>query len=169
MRIYLSNFGIASILMSISDITSQMFEIKWQYKQFDFQRNLKMTLLGGLTNGLCLTRWYRFIDIRFNGRMLPKIIADQIIYSPLSISFFLTTTNKENCSLNGYRTRFNDKFIDIWKSDCCVWPITNYLNFKFVPINKQPIFTSCIDLGWNTYMSCLLHKKNKKCINDSSN
>lgn len=158
MRIYISNFGIASALMCISDVTSQMFETKWKFEKLDVQRTIKMTLLGGLTNGLCLTKWYKFIDVFFKGKIFPKIIADQLVYSPLSISFFLITTNKDNCSLNGYRSRVNERFIDIWKSDCCVWPVTNYLNFKYIPVYKQPIFTSGIDLAWNTYISHSLHK-----------
>ena len=156
MRIYLSNFGVASLLMCISDGTAQLFEKK---NFFDFERNLKMTLLGGFTNGLCLTRWYKLIDFYFKGKIIPKIIVDQFIYSPLSISFFLITTNNDNCSLNGYRTRINNNFFTIWTSDCCVWPVSNYFNFKFIPVIRQPIFTSCVDLGWNTYMSYSLNKK----------
>ena len=155
MRTYIYNVSIASMLMCISDMTSQIFE----GNGFDVKRNVKMTLLGGFTNGMCLTKWYRFIDVRFKGQIIPKILADQLIYSPLSISFFLITTNKDNCSLNGYRSRVNERFIDIWKSDCFVWPVFNLINFKYIPVSKQPIFTSCVDLGWNTYMSYSLHNK----------
>ena len=84
MRTYIYNVSIASMLMCISDMTSQIFE----GNGFDVKRNVKMTLLGGFTNGMCLTKWYRFIDVRFKGQIIPKILADQLIYSPLSISFF---------------------------------------------------------------------------------
>ncbi len=148
--------------MGISDLISQIFEYKGNYKKFDLTRTGKMALLGGFTNGICLTRWYRLIDDRFHKKIIYKIIADQLVYAPASISFFLVTTKKGDCSLNGYRSYFNYKFIDIWKSDCLVWPMSNYLNFKYIPVHRQPIFTSCVDLGWNTYMSYFLHKATKK-------
>ena len=153
---YLHNFRISCGLMWISDTIAQAFESN--FTKFDVKRNVKMTLLGGITNGLFLTKWYIIIDYHFKRKILYKIIADQLVYSPLSIGFFLVSTNEKDCSLNGYRTRVDNNFLDIWKTDCFVWPISNYLNFKYIPLRSQTIFTSYVDLGWNSYISYSLYK-----------
>ena len=86
-----------------------------------------------------------------------KMIADQTIYSPISILFYIGVISNQIDSMDEYRKVCNQKFFDIWKTDCCVWPAFNYINFSYIPLQYQPIFTSFIDVGWNTYISYKTH------------
>ena len=51
----------ASGIMGIGDIIAQ----KYDNNSLDLKRSAKMAVLGGFSNGLCLTYWYRFIDKAF--------------------------------------------------------------------------------------------------------
>lgn len=144
--------------MGIGDIIAQ----KYDNNSLDLKRSAKMAVLGGFSNGLCLTYWYRFIDKAFYRQkhvIIKKIVADQFIYSPLSILFFLGVTSKQLGSFDEYRKRCDNNFSDIWKADCSVWPAANYINFKYVPLYRQPVFSSMIDVGWNSYICYKTQKK----------
>ena len=41
----------------------------------------------------------------------------------------------------------------IWATDCFFWPVANAINFSQVPLIYRPIFTSCSDLVWSTFLS----------------
>ena len=150
------NIMLASGIMGIGDLISQ----KVENKQINLKRTAKMAVIGGFTNGFCLTLWYRQIDRTFkhqNYMVFKKIIADQTIYAPASILFYLAVTPNQIGSMDEYRKLCNQKFFDIWKADCYVWPISNYINFSYMPLRYQPIFTSFVNVGWNTYISYKTH------------
>lgn len=147
---------LASGIMGVGDIISQKIE----KRPVDYKRCAKMAMIGGFTNGVCLTLWYRQIDKVFKHQkhmVLKKMIADQTIYAPASILFYLGVTSNHIGSMDEYRKICDQKFFDIWKADCCVWPVSNYINFSYMHLRYQPIFTSFVDVGWNTYISYKTH------------
>ena len=41
----------------------------------------------------------------------------------------------------------------IWATDMLFWPLANGVNFTQIPLVYRPVFTSCADLVWQTFLS----------------
>ena len=84
----------------------------------DMKRAMSYGILGSVMNGIVLTGWYKMLDVSFGSSMISKygicskMIADQLIYAPLSIGIYFSYTimlakNKEeiyqtNCDQSAY-------------------------------------------------------------------
>lgn len=107
--------------------------------------------------------------IRSKTILVAKIYADQFLFSPLYICFFLLSTGlmmdfpnyKSNQpiypqfkkSLLSTWQNVKSKFINIYVTDCAVWPLAQMANFAFVPSHLQPIFVNVVNVAWNTFLS----------------
>jgi hypothetical protein len=107
--------------------------------------------------------------IRSKTVLVAKIYADQFLFSPLYIGFFLLSTGLM-MDLQNYDTSLSlypqfqqslrktwenmkTKFVNIFVTDCAVWPLAQMANFAFVPPHLQPIFVNVVNVGWNTFLS----------------
>ena len=149
---------VASSIIGFGDLISQKIE----KIPLNYNRTVKMMLLGGFTNGLCLPYWYTYIHKIFKNQsniVIKKILADQVIYAPFSILFYLSVTSKQIGSIEEYKKHCYQSFFSIWISDCFFWPIFNYINFSYINVKNQYKFTSIVDLTWNTYLCYKLYAK----------
>lgn len=157
MNLYLSNISFGFSIMSLCDVMVQKIEKK---KQIDFNRTLKIAATGGLLNGIFLTKWYsvlnKYIPKTSKFFLYKRIIADELIYANFSINSYLMINN--NFIYNKYKNDFKNKYIDIYKSDLMIWPISNSINFYYIPLKYQVIFSNCTEFIWNTYLSYKLNE-----------
>ncbi|CAN0097618.1 unnamed protein product, partial [Discosporangium mesarthrocarpum] len=51
------------------------------------------------------------------------------------------------------RRNVREKALATWSDDLKVWPAANLIGFSFVPRNIRPAYASCIQLGWQCYLS----------------
>ncbi len=106
--------------------------------------------------------------IRSKTILVAKIYADQFIFSPFYIVFFMMTTgtaleykNNEDQTVGANVSNaiskawvgVKKKFIDIYITDCALWPLAQMANFAFVPTQYQAIFVNIINIGWNAFLS----------------
>lgn len=107
--------------------------------------------------------------IRSKTILVAKIYADQFLFSPLYIIFFMMSTgvmmDTRNYNLKepilpqltqSFKQTFDEirkKFINIYVADCAVWPLAQMANFAFVPSHLQPIFVNIVNVAWNTFLS----------------
>src|SRR3989338_801437 len=101
--------------------------------------------------------------------LTSKVLADQLIFSSLYPLYFIfitgvlvNNTGKEdleyilknkclntikiNTSLNDSWKVIKNKYIEIYKTDCAVWPMIQMINFTFVSAHLQPIFVNSINI-----------------------
>lgn len=150
----LRNVSISSTLMGTGDCIAQYLD-KSHNSKFNWRRWCHYTLINGFSNGVGLTLWYRFLEWRFPIKkpfsVLKKIALDEVIFAPISISLYIILSNY--LKYRPWLHHYSSTFIDIWKTDLLIWPISNSINFKYIPVGYQPIWTSFISLGWNTFIS----------------
>ena len=90
--------------------------------------------------------------------VFSKVLADQLIYSPVAILvFFGYTSMLSESTLRDVQDEFVEKtkqlFFPTFFADCTVWPIANWANFRVVPLVYRATFTSFCQLLWQGYMS----------------
>lgn len=119
--------------------------------------------------------WYRSLDLLFGHSMKKmstvvfKVILDQLIYAPFSIGVFFSVAsyskggNLDSMYLN-LKEKTEESFIDTWAADCMVWPLVNFVNFRFIPIYMRPTFVGFAQLMWQTYMSTVSYRECQKQI-----
>ena len=157
MNLYVSNISFGFSIMSLCDVMAQKIENK---KNIDFNRTLKIASTTGLLNGIFLTKWYlvlnKYIPKTTNFFIIKRILADELIYANFSINSYLMINN--NFIYDKYKNDFKNKYLDIYKSDLMIWPISNCINFYYIPLKYQVVFSNCTEFFWSTYLS---HKLNQ--------
>ena len=169
------------LAFTCGDIMSQQIATNESNKKVDYGKAIKTGFLGVLMNGLFLHHWYRGLDKAFGSSMkkntrgiIFKMVADQIIYSPIAIAIFfgwvssysienegtdlVPITNKFNVeNINRVVVKFKEKmdnfFLSTWATDCCFWPLINLVNFRYVPLNYRPTYVGIAQIAWQTFMS----------------
>ena len=99
--------------------------------------------------------------------VVVKVVLDQLVYAPFSIGVFFSVAS---CGKGGnlqsiysnLKEKTEESFIETWAADCMVWPLVNFLNFRFIPIYMRPTFVGCAQLMWQTYLSTISHRECQK-------
>ncbi|CAN0198168.1 unnamed protein product [Ectocarpus sp. 12 AP-2014] len=148
----------------------QLEELSWQ-QQFidrtrgvDYARSGKVGLLGIMLNGFALGAWYRVLD-RYIGsdrtrfqQILKKLVVDQMVYAPFSITSFLGYAAVLNGGgpakvVDETKKNLGETFWSIWLTDWKVWPAANLVMFRFIPSSYRPSFASMVQVAWQAYLS----------------
>ena len=154
------------VTFSIGDFLAQSVEAKKTGKQhtIDYVRSLQVGVLGVVMNGVFLHYWYSSLDRLIGSSMTSKIgvgvkvLADQLIYAPFAIITFFSfacvrTTADLNEAYSSFKAKMDAKFLTTFMADCALWPMSNFINFRFIPLVYRPTFTCAVQLVWQTYMS----------------
>lgn len=106
-----------------------------------------------------------------------KMLLDQLVYAPFSITMYFgfasylevkkkispdvlspTEISKElvvagaSNWFDTTNTKLETHLFSTWLADCAIWPIANFINFKYVPLSLRPSFISCVQV----LCSCLM-------------
>ena len=117
-----------------------------------------VSALGGLTTAALLPWWFGALDRVFGRTMLDrrvvlaKMLADQAFYAPFAVTLFVFT-QAEVCGLPSAKALSRQDLVRLWLTDCLVWPLLNWVNFRHVPLSFRPLYVACCQLLWQTFMS----------------
>lgn len=76
--------------------SSTFFESYTRVLQLDHALSMKISLLGIFINGVCMTKWYNFLDKRVGTdqrnlrQIFRKIVLDQIFFAPMALFVFFS-------------------------------------------------------------------------------
>lgn len=156
------------------DILAQRLEMTQnKSKTFDYKRPIQIGILGLVSNGYFLTKWYQLLDNIAGSSMtskktvLSKVIADQLVFAPYAIlSFFSVTSYLTESSLSKawhhFKITTEERFFPTFFADCTIWPLANFVNFRVVPLVYRASFTAFVQLLWQSYLSFISHADDDK-------
>jgi protein Mpv17 len=167
----LSNSCTGFLIFASGDVCSQYFKDN-SIGKINFHRVLQTGSIGIFMNGIMLHYWYRSLDHLFGtsmkkyGGVILKVLMDQIVYAPFSIGIFFSMASVSQGGdvqtiMKRLQEKTNESFLETWATDCMLWPIVNFLNFRFVPIHLRPTFVGFAQLMWQTYMSTVGYRECK--------
>jgi protein Mpv17 len=109
--------------------------------------------------GPLATTWFGFLQRRvvFPGRPNTEILArvglDQAILAPGNLFLFLNTMAlMEGTSA---KEKLDTTYWPALSRNWMVWPIVQFINFKYVPLELRVLVVNVVSLGWNCYLSYL--------------
>ncbi|XP_022669002.1 protein Mpv17-like [Varroa destructor] len=143
-------------LMTTSDLICQ--NVIEKEKPYDPVRTARYFILGTCWVGPIIRKWYIFLDKKFPGQTkmeaCKKVAVDQLIFAPPylhGVLAFLSALEGKN--VNTIVTRLREEGYKIVKAAWCYWPVSQLLNFYFIPLQYRFLYSSVIAVCWNVYFS----------------
>ncbi|BCS17433.1 Mpv17/PMP22 family protein [Aspergillus puulaauensis] len=147
-----------SVLFAAGDISAQQLIEKRKPEAHEWARTCRMACYGGLVFGPAASTWYRLIASQINFRdmrktLLARVACDQLVFAPVATGVFLSSM----ALLEGAdpRQKLDESYSTALGTNYLVWPMAQFVNFKFVPVQHQLLFVNVVSLGWNCFLSCL--------------
>jgi hypothetical protein len=86
--------------------------------------------------------------------VLQRTFLDQVCFAPIFIPTFMTSLMiLESKPINSIPNVLIQEVPDVVVTNWALWIPAMLINFKYVPIQWQVLFSNCIGFVWNTYLS----------------
>lgn len=143
--------------------------------QWDKLRTFKFSLLGLCFIGPTLHFWYtnlfRMLPGTNLGRVIQRLALDQFLFSPTFICTIMSLVlvldrscdgllNKElpnESLLKTIENKLRQEYATTVQTSWLVWLPASFINFKFIRVELQTLFSNCVGLLWNIYLSKVAH------------
>lgn len=161
----------AGIIFGTADVVCQKFlEKPAENKGFDYRRFFNMVFIGSCISAPLSHLWYCKLAnqicsrVTMNAKLQPwvALAADQILYTPISISVFLFMNEymKDFSSLKAIKN-VREKFVAGMITNFKMWPPIVLVNFALVPVQLRVLFINVFGFFWTIYLS---HLQNSKTV-----
>jgi len=130
----------------------------------DWMRTGRFSLLGFGLIAPVVHNWYGFLTRKIPGQSIPAVLKrlflDQILFAPLFIPTFMTSL----MFLEGKRMDVIPAVLikdvpDVVVTNWILWIPAMFVNFRFVPVQWQVLYSNCVGLVWNVYLSWKTQEK----------
>lgn len=150
--------------------------------RYNYHRTLRATFFGSVIFAPIGDKWYKLlhkINLPFSKShissktnavlsTLTKVAADQLIFAPfIGIPLYYTSMSILEFNQNPLsvaRERLNAHWFHTLKTNWLVWPTFQLFNFTFVPVQFRLLVVNLFSIGWNCYLSSVLHHKHDNSI-----
>ncbi|CAI4211938.1 unnamed protein product [Parascedosporium putredinis] len=127
---------------------------------FDFERLVRF-MSYGFAIAPVQFKWFRFLEMSFPiikgnmwGPAMLRVLCDQFLFSPLSVlTFFVAMTIAEGGGKRAVSAKLRDMYFRTLMTSYLVWPAVQIVNFRFMPLQLQLPFVSCVSIAWTAYLS----------------
>ncbi|KAJ6216022.1 hypothetical protein RDWZM_010522 [Blomia tropicalis] len=133
-------------------------------EKYSFTRTIHMTM-AGLTTGMVTHYWYIWLDRYLGVKRTPivlakKILADQILFSPVNLFVYFTTLGIcERSKWSHICDELKEKgFENIYIAEWLIWPPMQLINFALLPLRYRILFDNIVSLGFDVYSPYVKYK-----------
>ncbi|GMY38646.1 PXMP2/4 family protein 4-like [Fagus crenata] len=150
--------SITSALIYIAaDLSSQTIALP-SSEPFDFVRTLRMAGYGMLILGPSLHFWFNFMSKLFPKRdlvsTLKKMFMGQALYGPtMTVVFFSVNACLQGENIAEIVARLKRDLIPTMINGVMYWPICDFITFRFIPVQLQPLVSNSFSYLWTVYMT----------------
>ncbi|RIA87909.1 putative integral membrane protein, Mpv17/PMP22 family [Glomus cerebriforme] len=152
-------------------------------QQFDLARLGRFTTYGFSIAPL-IHKWFSFLDRKYpfnldnkthqsplikknglfnknnlmkqNQMIFKRVLLDQLFFAPFGICmFFGGISILEGRNFKGIKEKFDEAYIPALKMNYTIWPLVQFVNFRFLPLKYRVPFVSAVGVLWNSYLSLL--------------
>jgi len=159
----------SAVITVLGDLLSQYIEAKHKKKRFDWDalRTSRFGLMGLALVGPVIHFWYGAVFRLFPGTnvtaVAKRVMIDQFAFAPIFLPTFMSGIwilegkNMSELLLNLQR-ELPTAIVANWS----LWIPAQIINFRFVPLKYQVLFSNFVGFIWNTYLSFTLNYERKE-------
>lgn len=129
---------------------------------YDPIRTARMGIIGLFMVGPTLHFWYRFLYARFPGTatkaVFTRLALDQFVFAPTFCAAFFAALFTLSGHPESYPDHMKNNYVDALIVNWGLWIPAQFINFRFIPAVHAVLFSNCIALVWNSYLSWNAHK-----------
>lgn len=157
-----TNTASSAILFTMGDVIQQRIEKSMgQRHKHDVNRSGRMFLVG-LSQGPPHHYWYVYLDKWLPKKtaktVLLKILADQFFAAPFfAVTFIVGMGILQDKRLSECWSEFKKKFPYIYLFDWCIWPPSQYINFRYIPQSFRVFYVNVVTIIWDVFLSYVKH------------
>lgn len=84
-------------------------------------------------------------------------MADQALFAPAGLVVFFTAMGllSDGNKKEAIKEKFRDAYVPALIANYKIWPLAQFINFKFMPVQYRLPFASSLGILWNAYLSWL--------------
>ena len=111
--------------------------------------------------------WYKILNKRIRSTTkiasFKKVILDQSLYAPYILSaFYVSIDLTDGKSVSEIKKRFKDDYFNTMKRSYQFWPISQTINFCFIPSVYRILFLRVMAIFWNSYLCWSVHRHSSR-------
>ncbi|KAL5780122.1 hypothetical protein ACOSQ2_010859 [Xanthoceras sorbifolium] len=153
----------SSLIYVAADLTSQMITSE-SSGSIDSIRTLRMAAYGMLILGPTQHLWFnsmsKVLPQRDTLTTLKKLFMGQAIFGPFITSIFFSY----NAALQGESgaeivARLKRDLLPTLVNGLLYWPICDFVTYKFIPVQLQPLVNSSCSYVWTIYLTYMASLK----------
>ncbi|KAH7159605.1 hypothetical protein B0J13DRAFT_539247 [Dactylonectria estremocensis] len=158
-RPYTTQFWSAVVIYLLADLSAQAIG----GDEYDPLRTARSMAIGGMV-AIPNYKWFIFLSNHFNyasrwRTLSTKIVVSQICFTPTFNSFFFgAQAVLSGDGLGGAVERIKTCVPASVVNSAKFWPPFTAFTFTYIPMEYRSIFTGCIAVGWQTYLSYINKK-----------
>lgn len=152
-----------AVLFATGDTMAQQLVEKKGLQNQDFARSGRMALYGGAVFGPAATKWFGFLQKKVvipgkpNLEIAARVATDQTVFASTNLFVFLSSMAiMEGTSP---KDKLDSTYFNALKSNWMIWPIVQFTNFKFVPLQHRVLLVNVVSLGRSQ-----VHEKSRRRI-----
>lgn len=156
----------ATVMLSGDLIAQKVVERR---SSIDVPRAARFFTMGVVFVGPVVRGWYLILE-RVVGSgassalVIKKVLLDQTIFGPLFVpSLMVGLGVLQRRSWDDIQQSVRANYLQILKTMYMIWPVAQFVNFKFVPLSYRQPFGSCVAIAWNTYLAGKANRTKRTC------
>lgn len=121
------------------------------FSEHSLARTGRMALYGGCVFGPGATIWYQFLQRKIvlpgrpNLEIVARVLTDQTVFASTNLFLFLSSMAIMEGS--DPKKKLEDSYLTAVKKNWMVWPVVQFTNFKFVPLEHRVLVVNIVSLG----------------------
>lgn len=150
-----TNMTTGAVIAGLGDIAVQ----KWfeQKASLDVKRTVHMAAIRAFVVAPFVSWYFPWLNRLIPGstmpRVLARVVADQFIGSPTTITMTFVGSALLQGKPETIPSRMREQLIPAWKNGVTYWPFVHSINFRFTPVHHQPLVAHVASLYWNAVLS----------------
>lgn len=145
----------AAVLSAVGNLICQVLIEKKE--DIDLRRFSIFTGLGFIWVAPCLHFWYgklnTLVTATGNKGAILRMACDQLGFAPLFIGSMLAILTALDGKADQIVPELKSSLPSAIKANWMLWVPAQFVNFRFVPVPYQVLFSNLVAVAWNVYFS----------------
>ncbi|KAL7199503.1 hypothetical protein ACSBR2_021727 [Camellia fascicularis] len=147
----------SACIYTAADFSSQTIA-RPSSEPYDFVRTLRMAGYGMIIMGPSLHFWFNFVSKVLPKRdlitTLKKLVMGQTLYGPtMTVVFFSVNAALQGENGEEIIARLKRDLLPTMMNGVMYWPICDFVTYKFIPVNLQPLVSNSFSYLWTVYIT----------------